>query len=237
MKLGPYLLGPNDENQGIYAGDAMELAKEIPDESVDLIFTDPPYPKKYLPCYEWLAEESARILKPGGFVLAMCGQPYLDKIFPMMSSRLDYFWKYEVGLSGWGCGVVWPKGNTRVNIIVRSKPILAYSRGPALPRTSTLSLFYGSGGDKRFHVWGQDVVSARYYTDCFSAIGDVVLDPFAGGGTTAAACGLIGRKWLAFEIDPEVAEKARERVRNTQPPLFVQEPEQKELPLFSLIKP
>ena len=37
---------------------------------------------------------------------------------------------------------------------------------------------------------------------------------------------MLGRNYLAFEIDPDTAELARERVRITQPPLFVPEPEQ-----------
>jgi len=37
---------------------------------------------------------------------------------------------------------------------------------------------------------------------------------------------MLGRRYLAFEIDPDSAELARERVRNTQPPLFVPQPEQ-----------
>ena len=32
--------------------------------------------------------------------------------------------------------------------------------------------------------------------------GDVVLDPYMGSGTTAAACALTGRRYLGFEIDP-----------------------------------
>ena len=48
MKLGPYLLGPNDTPEnGIYTGDARELAKAIPDESVDLIF----YVMTLMTCY------------------------------------------------------------------------------------------------------------------------------------------------------------------------------------------
>jgi len=41
----------------------------------------------------------------------------------------------------------------------------------------------------------------------------------------------LGMHYLAFEIEPDVAERARERVRNTQPPLFVMEPEQTEMGL------
>ena len=63
-KLGRFLLGPNDTpKNGIYTGDAKFLAKDIPDESVDLIFTDLPYPKEYLYCFRDLAEFSSRILK------------------------------------------------------------------------------------------------------------------------------------------------------------------------------
>jgi len=234
MQLGSYLLGPNDTPEnGIYTGDARVLAQDIPDESVDLIFTDPPYPKQYLHLYDWLANEAARILKPDGFLLTMCGQMYLDRIFALFqASPLSYFWKYEIGLSGWAGGVVWPYGNTSINIVVRSKPVLAYTKSAGvLPRTSTLSLFFGSGGDKRFHKWGQDVSSARYYIDCFSALGDIVVDPFVGGGTTAEACTVIRRCYLGFEIDPAVAETARRRVRQAQPPLFTLQPEQKELAL------
>ena len=53
--IGPY------ELDRIITGDARELAKAIPDESVDLIFTDPPYPREFLPLYGWLAETAARV--------------------------------------------------------------------------------------------------------------------------------------------------------------------------------
>jgi modification methylase len=43
-KLGPYLLGPNDTKEnGIYCGDARELLPQIPDNSIDLVVTSPPY--------------------------------------------------------------------------------------------------------------------------------------------------------------------------------------------------
>ena len=39
----------------IYCGDARELLRQIPDESVDLVFTDPPYPKAFSNCFNILA--------------------------------------------------------------------------------------------------------------------------------------------------------------------------------------
>jgi DNA modification methylase len=57
----------------------------------------------------------------------------------------------------------------------------------------------------------------------------LVLDPFAGGGTVAASARREGRHSLSFEIDPDVAERARQRVAQTPVPLFTLEPEQAEM--------
>jgi len=59
----------------------------------------------------------------------------------------------------------------------------------------------------------------------------VVFDPYCGSAPVAVAAKYLGRNYIAFEIDEQTADNARERVRNTQPPLFVLEPEQMELEL------
>jgi site-specific DNA-methyltransferase (adenine-specific) len=43
--------------------------------------------------------------------------------------------------------------------------------------------------------------------------GGVVLDPFAGSGTTAVASARLGRRCVSFEIDPEMAAKANARLQ------------------------
>jgi DNA modification methylase len=50
-------------------------------------------------------------------------------------------------------------------------------------------------------------------------VGDIVLDPFCGGGTTAAICKMLDRRCISFEIDPQTADIARARVVNQQMPL------------------
>lgn len=180
--------------------------------SVDLIFTDPPYLGEYLHTYEWLAEEAARVLKPGGFCLAMCGGYYLNKIFGMMDRYLSYHWKLELLMDN--SSVLWPR-----KVIARSKSILAYSKGVSNPRCNILGALHGGGMDKRFHSWGQDVNSARYYIDCFSKPGDIVLDPFIGGGTTLVACELIGRRCVSFDVDRSALHTTRARLITEEIPV------------------
>lgn len=57
----------------------------------------------------------------------------------------------------------------------------------------------------------------------------VVLDPFAGSGSTLVAAKQLGLEYIGIELNPPEAQRARERVAATQPPLFVVEPEQRDL--------
>jgi hypothetical protein len=212
-KLGPYDL------DSIITGDCRELAAAIPDESVDLIFTDPPYPREFLPLYGWLAETAARVLKPNGFLLTYCGNMYKDQVVASLSAHMAYFWDYQT-VDAPAC-IVWPR-----RTIAKCKSVLAYRKqgSNALPGTNIIGLWVGTGSDKRFHDWGQDESTARYFMDCFLPKGGgVVLEPFAGGGTTPAVCRAWGWHYLAFEIDAAQAAIARRRVANTQLPLFVPE--------------
>lgn len=85
-----------NENKGIYHGDAIEVLRQIPNESIDLIFVDPPYnigkdfagrkdkwetDEAYLKwCYEWI-DLCISKLKPNGTIYLMTStqfMPYFD---------------------------------------------------------------------------------------------------------------------------------------------------------------
>ena len=55
----------------------------------------------------------------------------------------------------------------------------------------------------------------------WSNLGDVVLDPMCGSGTTLKMAKQQGRQWLGFDIAEEYVELARLRVKQANPPLFV----------------
>lgn len=211
-ELGPYSLN------SIITGDARELARAIPDNSVDLIFTDPPYPREFLPLYGWLAETAARILKPNGTCLALTGKSHLPDVMNLMGEYLAYHWIFSVDQLGGQAAVIWPR-----NVSSLWRPILWYQKGDYLGARITDTL-RSEANDKHYHKWGQEL---GFNVACllrFPAV--VTVDFFAGGGTVAAACKVLHRNYLAFEIDPATADKARQRVLLTQPPLFVAMPEQ-----------
>ena len=228
MNLGPYLLGPNDTPEnGIYTGDARELAKAIPDESVDLIFTDPPYPREYLPLYDWLGKMASRTLKPGGSLLSLCGHAYLPDILDMMRVHLDYHWlNCQYQPTATATATFWPK-----MVYIRWKPVIWFTNGKYTKRFIMQDGISPQGFDKRYHSWGQPIDSAFYWLEKFSERESeiTIFDPFTGGGTVPAVCKMLSRKYLAFEIDPDVAQMARDRVRHTQPPLPIEMPTQEVL--------
>jgi modification methylase len=48
-------------------------------------------------------------------------------------------------------------------------------------------------------------------------VGDVVVDPFFGTGTTGAVAKRLGRRWIGIEREPEYAALAEERIRTVTP--------------------
>jgi len=214
---------------GIITGDARRLGRVIPDRRVDLLFTDPPYPQEYLYLYKWLAEYAARVLKPDGFLLVYSGEYWKGEVMAYMREHLDYWLNY-VALSKGDAPILWMR-----NTICRHKSILAYRPrgGTGKPNGNVLSVYTGAGKDKRWHPWGQDEMTAQYFIQKFSEPGDLVHDPFCGGGTIPAVCKTLDQQCIAFEIDPSAAALSRLRLAGalcpgeplplTDLPLFAQE--------------
>ena len=50
-----------------------------------------------------------------------------------------------------------------------------------------------------------------------SAIGDTVLDPFAGAGTTGLVSARLKRKFVGIEINPEYVRIAKNRIQDDAP--------------------
>lgn len=77
--------------------------------------------------------------------------------------------------------------------------------------------------EKRIHRTQKPVALIERLIRASSSEGNLVLDPFAGSGSTAVACKRTGRKCIAFEFDEEMAKRASERLEHAglpSPELF-----------------
>lgn len=61
---------------------------------------------------------------------------------------------------------------------------------------------------------------AEWFVKAFSNPGEIVYDPFGGGGTTAVAAQRHGRKWLLTEIHEEYIQRAKDRLVDEPQALF-----------------
>jgi len=212
---------PMEYRNQIVIGDARVLAERIPDESVDLIFTDPVYDR--IDDYRWLAETAARVLKPDRACLVFNGIEWTPDVLGAME-RLKYRWQFSVLITGGKSARFMPKG------FAKWYSCLWMEKGTSAPAQTIVDALISVHDESNgHHQWSKNPSGLAHWAARFTKAEAVVLDPFVGGGTVPAVCKQLRRNYIAFEIDPTTAERARERVRNTQPPLFVPEPEQLEL--------
>jgi len=171
----------------------------IDDESVDCIITDPPYPAEFLPVYADLAATAARVLKPGGSCFVMIGQSYLPDIVADLSACLTYQWTIAYMTPGGQATQLWQR---KVNTFW--KPVLWFVKGEYEGEwIGDVALSKPNDNDKRFHHWGQSESGMADLVDRFSQPGDVVLDPFVGGGTTGVVALDLGRKFIGCDVDSD----------------------------------
>lgn len=207
-----------NEGYQIYTGDYSQLYGEIPDNNADLFFTDPPYDKESLYLFAELSQLAQYKLKPGGLCLTYAPHPHLPTVIEKMSMYLDYWWAFSVYQTG-GEARIWNN-----HLWVRWKPILVFSKRPMdgrLTDTWFNDAIRGEGKDKRYHKWGQNVQEATYWIESLTPgkWKGLVVDPFCGGGTIPIACKLTKRKWIATEIDPNIAAIARKRIEDCKCPM------------------
>lgn len=208
----------------VVIGDTEELGKRIPDDSVDLIFTDPPYPKEFLNTYSIVGRLGARILKPNSLAFIYAGNDNMPEVLARLSEHLNY--RCTIALIHGASQIVWSS-----RFIATWKPIFVFSKGNWSEQPLLNGRLQGGDGDKRFHKWGQPEWEAIKYIELHTKPGDIVCDPFCGGGTTAVACKSTMRNYITFEINESVAKNARQRVVVSPEPLFTMKETQLELAL------
>lgn len=202
------LLG--DEKYKLLLGDFREVGKQIPDNSIDMIFTDPPYLKDYLYVYPALADFAMMKLKDGGRLITYTSSMHLPEIIEAFKDKLKFVSYYVVEQSHnqvamlWGC-----------QIMTYTKLLLFYCKGKYKPHSATVNLIASKYQGKKYHGWQQSTLEAQYLITYLSKENQTVCDPMMGGGTTAIPCLILNRKFIGIEIDPKTFEIAQNRIKNS----------------------
>lgn len=176
-------------------GDFEEVFADIKDGSIDCIITDPPYPKEFLECWSKLSRFAKRVLKPNGFCIAYSGQMHLPEVIKRMNEHLDYYWTFAV----------YHEGQTQivngVNLICRWKPVLIFQNKKKKLNNTFQDYFISEQREKQGHDWQQSKSGVGYLIEMFTKPNDLILEPFAGSGTTIKAAIEKGRRIKAAEIE------------------------------------
>lgn len=190
----------------ILVGDFRSVADQIPDGSVSLIFTDPPYDRKASEMLPDLTAFAEAKLAEGGSLLCYVGQTQLPVAMDALRTKLRYWWTVACVHSGqktvmreYGVNAGW-------------KPVLWFVKGTRDDNTVMVNDVMSGGQEKSYHDWQQAQSEAEYWIEKLCPPDGIVCDPFLGGGTTAAAAEKLGRKWIGIEIDPEQAKIASARL-------------------------
>lgn len=192
-----------DDN--IVVGDFRDVGVAVADDSVDLIFTDPPYGEDSIGLYADLAMWAARVLKPGGSLLVYAGQAMLPETLAAMCPHLRYWW--TISLKHGGPTQRFP-GKF---VFIGWKPILWMVKG-ARRDSGFVADFFESSPEKEYHEWQQGITEALYYIEKLTQPGELVADPFLGSGTTAVAAKQLGRRYWGAEINELTAQIVVRRI-------------------------
>lgn len=176
--------------------------------SADWIVTDPPYSKKFLSLYADLSEFAARILKPGGSLLAMVGQSYLPGVMQLLSRHLAYHWTLAYKTPGGQAVQLWDR---KVNTFW--KPLLWFTKGRYEGDwIGDVCSSAVNDNDKRFHEWGQSESGMADIIDRFTYPGQTICDPLCGGGTTGVVAVRMNRLFIGIDRDGDAVATSLRRL-------------------------
>lgn len=183
---------------------------EIKDNSIDLILTDPPYPKEFLELWKDLFILAKRVLKENAFLVAYSGQMYLDSIFKYADEvGLNYYWMLNIEFTK--KPLIHPR-----KIINEWKPILVFQNGLKQNNKVVADKIKMDYSEREMHDlnWGQTIEPFEFLLDRFSNEMDLVLEPFAGTGTTLIACKNKKRKCIGTEVNESYIDLIKGRLND-----------------------
>jgi adenine-specific DNA-methyltransferase len=200
------VLANNDVTNQLWEGDCLQLLPTLPAGSVDFILTDPPYITRYrsrdgrsVPNDNndaWLKPafaEMYRVLKPDSFAVSFYGWAKADRF--LTAFRAAGF--RVVG------HLVFPKRYTSKTQFVRYQHEAAYllAKGNPKPQAIIGDVIDWTYSGNKYHPTEKPLLVLTALIAAFTPTNGLVLDPFAGSGSTLLAAHSLGRQYLGIELD------------------------------------
>lgn len=206
----------------VLQGDCTRVLQQLPDEHVDLIVTDPPYGVRYQDRFgRTVANDDDpsrilgaftdlhRVLKPDSFCISFYGWGLVDEFFRA--------WR-RAGFRPVG-HIVWVKDYASRARFLRYRHeqafLLAKGRPPIPnePLDDIQPWVYSGNLD---HPTQKAVRILTPLIEAFTQRGQLVLDPFAGSGSTLVAAAITGRRYLGIELEQNYCALARQRLAHLE---------------------
>ena len=203
----------------VYCMDCLEGMKQLPDKSIDLCLTDPPYnaknigprQKEYTQGIMQLPEEEYKKFCYSRFKEAT--RVSKNIVFTSGIANICYYPQpYWI--------ICWHKpaavSFNRMRGFNAWEPILIYGKpvkriGQDYIKINTLNF---KKGPEREHPCPKVLKLWQWLINNFSNEGDLILDPFMGSGTTAVGSNQFSRNFIGFELNPEYVKIAEKRLNS-----------------------
>ena len=199
-------------------GDCTQVMRQLPAASVDFVLTDPPYLVRYKDSSgrtvpnddngRWMFpafSELYRVLKPDSYMVSFYGASKADRFLTV--------WR-ECGFRAVG-HIVWVKSYASSVGHVAMRHEMAYllvkgePTAPVKPLPDVLPWRYTGN---KLHPTQKPVESLAPLIQAFTKPGAVVLDPFAGSGSTGLAARKTGRRFILIEQHADYHQAASRRL-------------------------
>lgn len=201
----------------IINGDCRQVLKTLPAASFDLVLTDPPYGVGY-------RDRAGRAIANDtdlGPVLASFRDIYRVLKPDRLCIAFHGFNRPEL-LTAWVAAgftpvdhIVWRKDYASSRRYVKRHHemafVLAKGRPPKPDRPLADVRAWAYSGD-RVHPTEKHVDILRPLIESFTRPGELVLDPFAGSGSTCVAAALSGRRYCGIELEERYCDHACRRL-------------------------
>lgn len=206
-------------DNSIIHGDCLSVLPQIPDRSVDFVLTDPPYLANYrsrdgrkVPNDNndaWLKPAFAeihRVLRPDSFAVSFYGWPHADKFIEAYRAA---------GLRIVG-HLVFPKryNSTTKHLGYRHECAYLLAKGwPKQPKQTISDVIAWQYTGNKLHPTQKPLSVLTPLVETFCNPAGLVLDPFAGSGSTLVAAQGTGRRYLGIELDASYHGIAQARLK------------------------